>query len=289
MNTISGKFKRLSAESFKSASGKPPENLSVIAKGFESFSECLTKRTCELFGSSLKILFLECTKAQIRPVVAKEGAFPGITHLLISSQSNQVLRLTLDRGVINMLSDLAFGGEGKEQLVNEARPPSNIEHHLARKFLGILSSVVPEVFQFLSGQEYMPLTSDAAPPVIFKPSLTAHFECVAKSLKGHFQLDVSENFVSELNANPSQDVDKSLASQKQTDVLSRLDSFKIDLTVVMSDVPLTVGFVANFKVGQVIALGTSLSSAIRIYSGTTILHKGHLGQMDGHYSVVIDD
>lgn len=289
MSQSNYEMKRLSVESLKGAKEKLPADIRVITKRFETFSESMGKRTDALTGVTIDFSFLECTKAELRPIVAKEGAFPGVTQLLACAEMKYLFRVTLDRDLINMLCDLAFGGDGEEVQFTEPRPLSNIEHIIAKEFLNIVGKVLPESFPILSHHVFLPVVSSTPLPTVFKPSLSAKFTCSVKSIKGEFVLDFPQDLVADLNFQFVETTGEVPVSEWHEKMSTKLDMFEFDLEAVLATVPLSIGVVSTLKVGQVIPVGINLNSSIAIYSGATKLRQGRLGQKDGRYSLVIEE
>ena len=289
MSKSSNEMKRLSVETLKGANEKLPADIRVITKGFEKFSEVMSKRSDALTGEAIDFSFLECAKAELRPVVAKEGAFPGVTQLLACAEMKHLFRVTLDRDLINMLCDLAFGGDGAEAQFNEPRPLSNIELIIAKEFLNIVGRALPAGFPVLSHHVFLPVISLAPQPTVFKPSLSARFTCSVKSIKGEFVLDFPQDLVAELNFQLVEAVGEPPVSEWHEKMSTKLDLFEFDLAAVLAEVPLSIGAVSALEVGQIIPIGINLRSPVSIYSGATKLRQGRLGQKDGRYSLVIEE
>ncbi len=286
-------MKRLSIETLRGQSEKLPEDLRAINKGLEIFSTSIGQNLEPMLSQALVFTLEGCSKADIRPMVAKEGVYPGAMQIYSAPEKNYSFRLTADRALIYMICDLAFGGDGAEEPYVESRPLSNIERILIKKFLDIIGKTLPACFPPISTLNFIPEppaeTQSTPSPNVFRPILSAKFTCSMKAAKGEILIDLPNDLLSEVNIYVEEDKPETGPTEWTEKISSKLESIEIDLTAILAEIPLGLGVISKLSVGQIIPIGIDLKSSISVYTGDTKLRQGRLGQREGKYSLVLED
>jgi|GEM_PF-4112362 len=287
-------MKTLSLELLRSFEENIPDDLGEVIKRFQKFSKSLAS---EMVGSSSqRITFTpgSCEKAQLRPVISKEGNFPGISRRLCDSKTGSGTRVTLDRQFVFILCDLVFGGDASEPSIQEGRPLSGIERDIASSYINSMARHLMEGLLFPSETdlkiERVGEKMELGEMPIFKPAIKMNLTASVGSLKGELTFEFSSSFVSHINESAREvgSVGVETPSNWSGQILASLELAEVELIATLVELPLKLDAISRLRVGQTISLGVDIQTAVAVHAGETKLYGTHLGQSDGSYCLIVD-
>ena len=225
----------------------------------------------------------------------KNAGADGISALLTDLDTGISLRVKLDQDFVQRFAEAVFGGDANQVGDHEKRPLSQIERDVGTIFVKVVVEKLAEAFAFPKSTKFScePEEEDnqIAEKVVFRPKIAAklgaqfgtHLVCVTCELPAEFialanststkealqKVDVNPNWVKTIN-----------------DVL---EPTEIELTAVLTELPLKLTTFSSLKIGQTIPLDIKFSSAVKVRTGDINLYSAHLGQSHGKYCLFIDE
>ena len=124
-------------------------------------------------------------------------------------------------------------------------------------------------------------------------AVVAKFDLRAGEHTGKLQLIIPQSAVRATRALPSATSDEQSAEAPETGLVlqmrQEIDNTKVKLTAILEERQVTLGDVAALKVGQVIPLETRIDGRIRLECNNRPLFMCEIGQLEGAYTLRVDE
>jgi flagellar motor switch protein FliM len=288
-------MKNLTTERIKDLQEKLPEDLGSVTRAFEKFSKLMKKEMSAVTSQNPLFAIQSVEKAVLRPAVSKEGSFPGISKLFMDTGSGIAIQITIDRDLVDILCELAFGGDGSEVHLNEGRPLSNIEKDIAIVFMKMfarnlahcVSSEVPSEFVLEAPSDQIKRPDKQTP----KFQLSVKMQCDFKLMTGGVCFDLPADVMLRFENEDSAEIELHEADRQKwgEHMITRLEPADIDLIATLTELSMPLNAISTLHIGQTVPLGVTFSDPVIVEVGDINLHEAQLGQSNGHYCLVIKE
>jgi flagellar motor switch protein FliM len=205
---------------------------------------------------------------------------------------------TIDRAFIYSITEMVFGGDGSEPEYDEKRKFSQIEKNIARAVLTVaaralqmaLSSVAELTLEFERIETNMESVS-----IDHRDSkaVVAKFDLRAAGRKGMLQLVIPQTAIRasrvQQTASPEEQDEGSPDLLWFRQMQSEVKSTAVKVTAVLDERRVSLADVAAFKIGQVIPLDARIDGRIKLVCNNQPLFLCEIGQLEGAYSVRVDE
>lgn len=201
----------------------------------------------------------------------------------------------LSRSFVFSLTEAQFGGDGREPPLEDDRPFSNIEAHIASHCLELVGVAMQGALSEISPLE---LTLETCSPRVEPTTLGKGAAVVVATLAlqllgrgGVLFLIIPQAALVPLRQRLAQD--SSLLAPEENPAWTRrfksqVGRAELRLAALLETRELTLGDVSQLRVGQVITLGQVGAAPITLACNDRALFRGQLGQSEGRYTVRVD-
>jgi flagellar motor switch protein FliM len=205
---------------------------------------------------------------------------------------------TLDRAFVYSITEMVFGGDGSEPPFEGKRKFSQIEKNITRSVVGIaaralqsslatVSEITLEFERVETNMESVSIDNRDSKAVVAK------FDLRAIGRTGRLQLVIPQTAIRAARAQP--DVSPEDQEEGSPDLLwfrqmqSEVKNTAVKVTAVLDEKRVSLAEVAAFKVGQVIPLDARIDGRIKLVCNNQPLFMCEIGQLEGAYSVRVDE
>lgn len=202
-----------------------------------------------------------------------------------------------DRDFVYTMVEVLFGSDGSEPPVEEARGFSNIEMRMAQTLFEQVAKALQASFALVSDTKFklerLETRMDFA--IIGRrnnQAVAAKFLLQALNRGGEMFVIIPQSAL-----NPMRKALSRVVSGESTgrdprwlkQMASEVRKTEVTLTAVLEERFLTLGEIADLKVGQVIELQATPRSRVKLESNQQGLFWCHIGQADGSYVLKVDE
>jgi len=222
------------------------------------------------------------------------NAVAGIFH---APDWDSHILIGFDRDFVYTMVEVLFGSDGSEPPVEEARGFSNIELRMAQALFEQVAKALQASFALVSNTKFklerLETRMDFA--VIGRrnnQAVAAKFLLQALNRGGEMFVIIPQSAL-----NPMRKVLSRVVSGESTSrdprwlkqMANEVSKTEITLTAVLEERFLSLGEIADLKVGQVIELQATPKSRVKLEGNQQGLFWCHMGQADGSYVLKIDE
>ncbi len=222
------------------------------------------------------------------------NAVAGIFH---APDWDSHILIGFDRDFIYTMVEVLFGSDGSEPPIEEARGFSNIELRMAQALFEQVAKALQASFSLVSDTKFklerLETRMDFA--VIGRrnnQAVAAKFLLQALNRGGEMFVIIPQSAL-----NPMRKVLSRVVSSESSgrdprwlkQMANEVSKTEITLTAVLEERFLSLGEIADLKVGQVIELQATPRSRVKLEGNQQSLFWCHMGQADGSYVLKIDE
>jgi len=222
------------------------------------------------------------------------NAVAGIFH---APDWDSHILIGFDRDFIYTMVEVLFGSDGSEPPVEEARGFSNIELRMAQSLFEQVAKALQASFSLVADTKFklerLETRMDFA--VIGRrnnQAVAAKFLLQALNRGGEMFVIIPQSAL-----NPMRKVLSRVVSGESTgrdprwmkQMASEVQKTEVTLTAVLEERFLSLGEIAELKVGQVIELQATPRSRVKLEGNQQALFWCHIGQADGSYVLKVDE
>lgn len=220
-----------------------------------------------------------------------------IAAVYYAAEWDSRILMGFDRAFISSIVETLFGGDGSEPQLEDDRPFSNIEIRVAEALFGQVAKSLHSSFASVSETafkfERIETRMDFA--VIGRRnnlSVVAKLQLQASDRGGEMFIIIPQSALNPIRQHLSRVIsgetsarDPRWAKQIQREV-QRAD---VTLKAVLEERQLTLGDIADLKVGQVLELQATPRSRVKVECNDQALFWCELGQAEGSYTLRVDE
>jgi flagellar motor switch protein FliM len=205
---------------------------------------------------------------------------------------------TVDRPFVYAITELAFGGDGSEPPYAETRRFSQIEKNVARAVLSVAakalqSSLSPVADLTLNFERVETNLETVSIDNRDSKAVVAKFDLRAGGQTGKLQLIIPQSAIRATRALPNADSDDQPTDTPETGLVlqmrQEIDNTAVKLTAILEERQVTLGDIAALKIGQIIPLETRIDGRIRLECNNQPLFMCEIGQLEGAYTLRVDE
>jgi flagellar motor switch protein FliM len=222
------------------------------------------------------------------------NAIAGIFH---APEWDSHILIGFDRDFIYTMVEVLFGSDGSEPPVEEARGFSNIELRMAQTLFEQVAKALQASFSLVSDTKFklerLETRMDFA--IIGRrnnQAVAAKFLLQALNRGGEMFVIIPQSALNPMRKSLSRVVSGESTGRDPRwlkQMASEVKKTEVTLTAVLEERFLTLGEIAELKVGQVIELQATPRSRVKLESNHQGLFWCHIGQSDGAYVLKIDE
>ena len=202
----------------------------------------------------------------------------------------------LDRGFLNALIDMLFGGDGAEPPFRAERALTKAEIEISRWLFGLVEQALRTGFGRVAPASFTVEQVDCPPAFecIGRPSATvaaASFELSCIGGTGGMFVALPQSALAFLrNAAPREEVTKTGGADPawSKSLSHQLGRAGVSMNAVLGTTKLTLGDIAGLRPGQILELDSLAGSPVRLDCKGQPLYWCKLGQRDGNYTLTVD-
>lgn len=222
------------------------------------------------------------------------NAVAGIFH---APEWDSHILIGFDRDFVYTMVEVLFGSDGSEPPIEEARGFSNIELRMAQTLFEQVAKALQASFSLVSNTKFklerLETRMDFA--VIGRrnnQAVAAKFLLQALNRGGEMFVIIPQSAL-----NPMRKVLSRVVSGESTgrdprwlkQMANEVSKTEVTLTAVLEERFLSLGEIADLKVGQVIELQATPRSRVKLEGNQQSLFWCHMGQADGSYVLKVDE
>ncbi|MEZ0169656.1 flagellar motor switch protein FliM [Microvirga sp. TS319] len=222
------------------------------------------------------------------------NAVAGIFH---APDWDSHILIGFDRDFVYTMVEVLFGSDGSEPPVEEARGFSNIELRMAQVLFEQVAKALQASFALVSNTKFklerLETRMDFA--VIGRrnnQAVAAKFLLQALNRGGEMFVIIPQSALNPMRKSLSKVVSGESTSRDPRwlkQMANEVSKTEITLTAVLEERFLSLGEIAELKVGQVIELQATPKSRVKLEGNQQSLFWCHMGQADGSYVLKIDE
>ena len=205
---------------------------------------------------------------------------------------------TIDRAFVYSVTEMVFGGDGSEPPLVDRRKFSQIERNIARSVLGVAaralqSSLYPVAELTLEFERIETNMESVSIDNRDSKAVVAKFDLRAAGRAGRLQLVIPQAAIRASRAQAAVALEEQ--DEGSPDVVwfrqmqSEVKNTAVKVTAVLDEKSVSLAEVAAFKVGQVIPLDARIDGRIKLVCNNQPLFMCEIGQLEGAYSVRVDE
>ena len=221
----------------------------------------------------------------------------GVAVIFAVPEWHSRIVFTIDRPFVYAVTELMFGGDGSEPPYEEKRRFSHIEKNVARSVLSVAakalqSSLAPVSKLTLTFERVETNMETVSIDDRDSKAVVAKFDLRAGSQTGRLQLIIphaavrSTRMAEVAGEEPQADSPESSLFRQMQQEINRTD---VTLTAILEERRVTLAEVAALRVGQVIPLDAQLDGRIRLECNNQPLFMCAIGQLEGAYTLRVDE
>ena len=221
-----------------------------------------------------------------------------IAAIFIVPEWQSRIVFTIDRAFVYSITEMVFGGDGSEPPFEDKRKFSQIEKSITRSVVGIaaralqsslaaVSEITLEFERIETNMESVSIDNRDTKAVVAK------FDLRAAGRTGRLQLVIPQTAIRAARAQP--EISPEDQDEGSPDVVwfrqmqSEVKSTAVKVTAVLDEKSVSLAEVAAFRVGQVIPLDARIDGRIKLVCNNQPLFMCEIGQLEGAYSVRVDE
>ncbi|WP_414474133.1 flagellar motor switch protein FliM [Microvirga sp. M2] len=222
------------------------------------------------------------------------NAVAGIFH---APDWDSHILIGFDRDFVYTMVEVLFGSDGSEPPVEEARGFSNIELRMAQVLFEQVAKALQASFALVSNTKFklerLETRMDFA--VIGRrnnQAVAAKFLLQALNRGGEMFVIIPQSALNPMRKSLSKVVSGESTSRDPRwlkQMANEVSKTEITLTAVLEERFLSLGEIAELKVGQVIELQATPKTRVKLEGNQQSLFWCHMGQADGSYVLKIDE
>lgn len=226
--------------------------------------------------------------------IYEANAIAGVFH---APEWDSHVLVGFDRDFIFTMVEVLFGSDGSEPPVDEERGFSNIELRIAQAIFEQVGKALQTSFALVANTpfkfERLETRMDFA--VIGRrnnQAVCAKFLLQALNRGGEMFVIIPQSVLNPMRQTLARVVsgDSSARDPRWTkQIASEVKRTEVTLRAVLEERPLTLGEIADLKVGQVLELQATPKSRVKLEGNDQALFWCHVGQAEGSYVLRIDD
>ncbi|HLH10581.1 MAG TPA: FliM/FliN family flagellar motor switch protein [Methylovirgula sp.] len=207
------------------------------------------------------------------------------------------IMLGLDNKLVFTLVEALFGGDGSEAAYMENRALTSIEMRVAQKTFDMLArtlqvcfSVIEETrFKFERIESRMDFAV-IAPRNNFAVITRLNLRILGRS--GEVFVVIPQTALNPIRQSLSRDLSNEVLvpdPRWSKQIHTEIGRSEVTVSAIIEEDNLTLGDIAEFKVGQVFELSATPRSRVKLECNGTPLYWCQLGQAEGHYTLKVDE
>ena len=205
---------------------------------------------------------------------------------------------TIDRAFVYAITELVFGGDGSEPPFEEKRRFSQIEKNVAKAVLNVAAralqaSLAPVSALNISFERIETNMDTVSIDHRDSKAVVAKFDLRAGGRTGRLQLVIPQSAVRSTRAQPSAEATSAEEGSPESgwfrQMQHEINNTEVKLTAILEERRVTLADVAAFKVGQVISLEARTDGRIRLECNNQPLFMCEIGQLEGAYTLRVDE
>lgn len=222
----------------------------------------------------------------------------GVAAIFAVPEWQSRIVFTVDRAFVYSITELVFGGDGSEPPFEDKRKFSQIEKNITRSVVGIaaralqsslasVSEITLEFERVETNMEAVSIDNRDSKAVVAK------FDLRAAGRTGRLQLVIPQTAIRAARSQPTTSPDEQEEGSPDLvwfrQMQSEVKSTAVRVTAVLEEKRVSLADVAAFKVGQVIPLDARIDGRIKLECNNQPLFMCEIGQLEGAYSVRVDE
>ncbi|ALV26321.1 flagellar motor switch protein FliM [Pannonibacter sp. Q-1] len=220
-----------------------------------------------------------------------------LVAVLYSPEWDTRLLIGFDRDFIFTMIDVLFGADGTEPPIDEERTFSSIETRIARTVFEVAANALQESFSPIAETtlkiERVESRMDFA--IIGRrnnPAVVARLLLQAIGRGGEIFVVMPHSTLNPLRQRLSQVLSGEMAGRDKQwtqHFQAEIQRTEVKLQAVLEERELTLGEIANLKIGQIIELQATPRSPVKLECNQQPIFNCRLGQLDGSYTLQVED
>jgi flagellar motor switch protein FliM len=202
-----------------------------------------------------------------------------------------------DRDFMFTMIEALFGGEPSEPPVDDERGFSNIEGHIAQFLFEQVAQAIQSAFSLVTDIRVKFERSETRMDFAVigrrnNPAVAARFLLQAMNRGGQMFVVIPQSALGRVRQALSRVVSGDTAQRDPAwirQISDEVQKTEVSIRAVLEAPDVTLGDIANLKVGQVIKLQATPRSRIRVESNDQPLFWSYLGQAEGFHTLCIDE
>ncbi|NIX78421.1 flagellar motor switch protein FliM [Microvirga terricola] len=202
-----------------------------------------------------------------------------------------------DRDFVFTMVEVLLGADGSEPPVDEERGFSNIELRIAQSIFEQMGKALQASFALVSDTKFKFERSETRMDFAVigrrnNQSVVAKFLLQALNRGGEMFVIIPQSVLNPMRQTLARVLtgDSSARDPRWTkQITSEVKRTEVTLRAVLEERHLTLGEIADLKIGQIIDLQATPRSRIKLESNDEALFWCHVGQADGSYVLRVDD
>lgn len=224
----------------------------------------------------------------------ENNAIAGIFH---APEWDSHILVGLDRDFLFTLVEALFGADGAEPPVEDERPFSSLEIRLAQTILEQVGKALESSFSLVSMTPFrLERTETRMEFAVIggrnNKAVEAKFSVQALNRGGEMFLILPQSVINPMRPALAKVLtgDSAARDPKWTQqIAAEVQKAEVTLRAVLEERTLTLGEIADLKVGQVIGLDATPSTRVKLEGNDRALFWCHMGQAQGSYVLRVDE
>lgn len=272
-----------------------PERILRLRGAFDEFAVQCAESLHDLVTSPVQLAMRELCAGKAGEFLAGQDAL-GAVAVFRNAEPNAPVLIGADGACLDAMLEAAFGADGSEPSSGSRRPLSAVELGLAGAMFQLVAKVLHASYA-VSGSS--PLHLDSVGCLANQPRmvrlddewLIANFDLETLGRKGKIFTLLPPHIVQRLQKPANASLTGPVASDPRwnTRIQRELTRTHVTLQAVLDERDLTLGEIADLKVGQMLPLRVTPQSQVKLGCNDQTLFWCELGQAEGAYTLRVRD
>ncbi|MBX9931925.1 MAG: FliM/FliN family flagellar motor switch protein [Methylobacterium sp.] len=280
----------------KEAGGLSLERLPMLAVVFDRLTSACTDNLKHLVASSVFFSFTGIRNGPFGELLdaCDNNAVAGIFH---AAEWDSHILVALDRDFIFTMVEALFGADGGEPPVEDERPFSAIELRLAHMIFEQIGKALESSFSLVSATTFrLERTETRMEFAVIggrsNKAVEARFMIQALNRGGELLVIMPHSAINPMRPRLAKALTGDTAARDPRwtrQMAAEVQKAEVTLRAVLEERTLTLGEIADLKVGQVIGLDATPATRVMLEGNDRPLFWCHMGQAQGSYVLRVDE